>query len=98
MAASCIIKYAVHIKALNQEQLICSSNACFFSVGNIPEVDFWLMQVKLQRLQQEYVSAQAELKRTRQSAAVDIQNLHQLADSKISQLQVCRHSLSCWSS
>lgn len=53
-----------------------------------------LTQVKLQRLQQEYTNAQLEIKQTKQSAAVDIQDLHQLASTKISQLQV-QHRTSC---
>ena len=52
------------------------------------EVCFMLVQVKLQRLQQEYANAQNEIKTTRRSAAVDIQGLHQLANTKINQLQV----------
>ncbi|KAK9817462.1 hypothetical protein WJX74_005728 [Apatococcus lobatus] len=45
-------------------------------------------QGRLQRLQQEFVSAQAEITRTKQSTAVDIQDLHRLAHGKIHQLQV----------
>ncbi len=46
------------------------------------------MQVKLQRLQQEYASAQEDVAKTRQSAAGDIKDLHKLAHTKVHQMQV----------
>lgn len=59
-----------------------------FALATLLKPTLVLTQVKLQRLQQEYANAQLEVKKTRQSAAVDIQDLHQLASTKISQLQV----------